>query len=329
MSRKVHGVEAYSSRVRASLKQQVEKVLKQADTAALFLSMSLGVRDQLSRTTDRTFKETGLAHLLVVSGYQVSIIYFLVFGLLQKIILPYTQIFRRMPLKEASHIVAVLAVMLFIWLTGLDGSSLRAAIAILILIISNTLERGSGLLRSYFNSLLMVNILWPCCYLEPGVQLTFAALLGIIIGVQTKSIRLFSPSKFSFRENFISYCRVSLWASFLPALVSACWFNYLPLGTIFYNPLFGPLLSLVSCKFGFLGLSVYIVNVDPSGRILTFVGDFISYCTALISFLAKYPLLISTDTLLAKGALLSFAVIVIYIKSIKFIKRHLVLYGHV
>ena len=61
---------------------EVYSVTHEERGGSLFLSMALGVRDVLSPPVEALFMTLGLSHLLVVSGYQVSLVFAVVFSIL-------------------------------------------------------------------------------------------------------------------------------------------------------------------------------------------------------------------------------------------------------
>ena len=310
---------SYSRTIRDLLQLRANILLGEGDRAALFLSMALGVRDQLTDKIMDVFKKTGLAHLLVVSGYQVCIIYFLVLFSFKKFLS-----YRFIKLGIA---VSISAAIFFVWITGIDGSSLRAIIAILLILIAKTLERGTGMLRAWLSALLIINIIWPCAFLEPGIQLTFAALLGIMLGVKGQVSATFNKKRPSLTYYLKSYISVSFWASLLPAIVAACWFKYFPLGTLIYNPVFGPFLSVVSCKLGFIGLGLHLVGLDPSGFVLVFVSRILEFSVVVIEMLAQIPLSISSESFAVRIVLLGVVGSLVAFKVRSRVRKHCVLYG--
>ena len=83
----------YSSR--EFLRSEVNSVLGNNERSGLLLSMAFGIRDVLSVQTERVFRETGLAHLLVVSGYQVSLMFVAAIVILKFFLLRMNYIYER------------------------------------------------------------------------------------------------------------------------------------------------------------------------------------------------------------------------------------------
>lgn len=169
-------------RIRDRLRRDIESVLGVGERSGLFLSMSIGTRDVLSEPTERAFKRLGLAHPLVVSGYQVTLVYYAVFTVLRWIAVRMRWLVLSVRVSVWCAIVGLLLSLIFVLFVGVDGASLRAGLAVIFVAFSSVLERGGGMVNAIFVSLLLISIIWPGAYLDPGVQLSYAALSGIAIG---------------------------------------------------------------------------------------------------------------------------------------------------
>ncbi|OLP19494.1 competence protein [Leptolyngbya sp. 'hensonii'] len=117
------------------------------------------------------FAQAGLAHALAASGFQVS----LILGVLLSLT-------RRLPVK-AQFVIGAGAIGIFVSLTGLQPSVLRAAIMGIAALVALTLQRkikplGSLLLAATL--LLLFNPLWIW---DLGFQFSFLATLGLLITV--------------------------------------------------------------------------------------------------------------------------------------------------
>ena len=147
-----------------------------------------------------------------------------------------------------SRALGLLVATAYYFLVGPDNSTNRAEIALLFLIVSQLTERAGGLGGGISFALVFMLLLFPGCILDPGVQLTFAALAGICIG--RFSTRLV---KSKWREFF----RICFYASLFTSVVSAYWFGYISLSGFVLNIVFAPLFSFVSCQ---LGIPAYLFS---------------------------------------------------------------------
>lgn len=150
-------------------------------------SLVLGFRQGMDWETRSLFTDTGLGHLLAVSGFHMGVVFFLLytFFLVSFRTLnmawnpPASLIPSRMALMPA---LALLFVYLF--LTGTHPSAVRAFVMIACWVMARLLDRERSLEGALaFAFILMV--LWnPLYIMDVGFQLTFAAMLGVVLVVR-------------------------------------------------------------------------------------------------------------------------------------------------
>lgn len=249
------------SRARSWVRQRIESVLGSGERAGLLLSMGLGIRDVLTDRTERAFKATGLAHLLVVSGYQVTLVFYLLRRTFLFLGVPICQ---RVPfnLRRFGGIPAFTGSVAFVLLTGAEPAGVRALVALGAFVLGEITGRVRDFIQSLGVSLLLVSVIWPGAALEPGVQLTYAALLGIGIGL--------TPNGYS---TLRGYLRVCWYASLFTSIVTIAWFGYFsPIGLLL-NPLLAPLAAFVSCKVGLAGLALHALDPELGAPVLQIAAN--------------------------------------------------------
>lgn len=244
------------SRTREYLQHAVRDRLGDTEAAGLFLSMVFGVRDQLAEPTERAFRESGLSHLLVASGYQVTLIFMAAGG-------GFAMIFSVMPrplhLPLARWLAAaagVAAALFYVALVGFEGPVLRAGVGALFVVISGMTERGGGMGNSVIVSLLLLSVLWPGIWLEPGTQLTYAALIGIAAAQDPDEAGL------------MRYIRSTVTASLCTGIVGLLWFGAFSFWSVPLNLLLGQIVSAVSCNGGLLALAAAESGLDSGSYML-------------------------------------------------------------
>lgn len=274
-----------SVELRAFLNRRVNQVVNEPAHAALFLSMAFGSRDLLSDKTERAFKYAGLSHLLVFSGAQVMLVYYFVMTLCQ-VFLRFSFAASRSawfslsvlyPLKKMFSILALSAALFSCLIAGFEPSSLRAAISALFLVLGNVLERSGTLLDSILVSLFVLALVWPGCYFEPGVQLTYAALLGILCA-----------SSFDTKNFIARYALTCFFAWLFTSPICLFWFKQISFFGFFFNLLFAAPLAFFSCNLGYLALILNLVGIDPNGYVLNLCASVLGEITSLVIWLALY-----------------------------------------
>lgn len=240
---------------------------------ALFLSMVFGFKDLLSADIEEVFKELGLSHILVVSGYQVSLV-FAVCAFLTRWIARWCA--GRIVLRSLVAYLAWGMSLLYVALIGFESSAVRALIAAACVCASLVLERASGFAQRWWVALLIVTILVPWSFFEVGVILTFAALAGIGIGVALGGA-----------ASILTYLVVNIAVWSLTSCVMVVWNGSLSLLSVALNLIVPGPWSLLNCTVGMIGLLLVTLGLDTRGTLLGIVTATNEYIATLLEALSR------------------------------------------
>jgi len=139
--------------------------------ASLLAGILLGVDTGLSQSLQQAFKDTGTAHIIAISGFNIAIIAGLFFTL-----------FSRILGQVRGSIAAILGIALYTFLVGADAAVVRAAVmGGLSLTIRQFGRRNDGLSALMLSAALMTAFMNPNIPWDVGFQLSFFATLGLIL----------------------------------------------------------------------------------------------------------------------------------------------------
>ena len=140
------------------------------DVSPLLCAMCLGDKSALSNEVIRSFRRSGVSHLLVVSGLHTSIVAMGLYGLLRKL---------RVSRKAASAAALVL-LWAFGLLVGFHPSVVRACVLNTFVLSGNLFRRRADGLNSLGGGLLLLWLINPFCVYDVGLWLSFGATLGLL-----------------------------------------------------------------------------------------------------------------------------------------------------
>jgi len=161
---------SWRSAVRRSLLKHITAGgLWNHEDAALLAAMVIGNDSLLLRNVRDEFQETGVYHLLVVSGMNVGILAFAVFWLARRL---------RAPDWTASLITISLAAF-YAYIAGMGVPIQRAVLMLALFLVARLFYRGRAALNATGFAALVVLVLTPHALSEAGFQLTFLALVAI------------------------------------------------------------------------------------------------------------------------------------------------------
>jgi ComEC/Rec2-related protein len=263
-----------SSSMRERFKEYVIKAGGERRGIALFLSIAFGFRDLLSEHVERAFMTLGMTHLLVVSGFQVGLVFVWISSLL-RVISRYA--FGR-GARLWGALGGVVATAFYVYAIGGEVSVIRAFVAVIMVCLSGLRERSRSFLQRWAVALVIVEILWPFSFFDPGVQLTFAALAGIGVG------RYLGRQSALWEWIWIAVC---VWLYTSVVLLPRT--GVISLASLVINPLIAGAVSILNCIGGILAVGLYAVGLDPSATLLESVAWINEKIAALILSIAAWP----------------------------------------
>ena len=155
--------------LRGAAYRQINAILPQPE-AGLLAGILLGLEKDLPAELEKAFQDTGTAHIIAISGFNMTLLSGLVIGLLSRF-------FR---LSRAS-LLAALVIGLYTLLVGANPAVVRAAIMGSLAIFGRLIGRPSaGLTALTFTAALMV-LFNPLLLGDVSFQLSFTATLGLLL----------------------------------------------------------------------------------------------------------------------------------------------------
>jgi ComEC/Rec2-like protein len=169
-----------STNIRTGLLRYREELLEryktffQGDKLTVLAALTLGDRRGLNDEFRELFSTTGTSHILALSGLHLSIL----FGFLLWAIRPLRN---RRKIYLPLLLIGVIQVWLFTFLVGAPFSLVRAAFMLTLLHLTQALRRDYDALNSLSLALLCILLVTPTALFDVGLQLSFLALLGILL----------------------------------------------------------------------------------------------------------------------------------------------------
>lgn len=143
-----------------------------APESALANGLLFGGSDRLSKDAQNKFAQTGMTHIVAVSGYNVSIIVAVVMG---------TLIFVGL-YRHYAVVGAIIAVIFFVALIGFPASGIRAAIMGVLVLVAASYGRVAHAYGAIIVSAAVMLLFNPLLLrYDIGFQLSFLATLGIVV----------------------------------------------------------------------------------------------------------------------------------------------------
>lgn len=136
-------------------------------------ALLLGYRNDLDKSLVQTYSNTGVVHIIAVSGLHLGLIYMLLVGLLKPL--------RRKKTMWVSGLIIIAGLWLFSLLAGAQASILRSALMFSCIVIGESIGRKTSIYNSIAASAFILACINPFILWDVGFQLSYAAVLSIVI----------------------------------------------------------------------------------------------------------------------------------------------------
>jgi len=213
-------------------------------------ALLIGYRDDLDKNLVQAYNNTGVIHIIVISGLRMGMIY----GLLLLLFSPFKT-------KKWVRVVKPITIIIVLWgfclVAGAAPSVTRCAIMFSIIVLGECIGRRTNIFNNLALSALIILLVNPFSLWDAGFQLSYAAVVGIII---------FYPlirNWFFFQNKILAFVwnlsAVTLAAQILTLPLILFHFHQLPTLFLFTNLLAVPL----SCIILYAELLLLLVSPIP------------------------------------------------------------------
>ena len=139
-----------------------------------------GDRSAIEKTTLKAMRDSGLAHLLAISGLHVGLIAGFIFFATRGLLALIEPVALRAPIKKWAAACALLGAAAYLLLSGMSVPTQRAFVMVGVVLLAIMLDRASLSMRLIAWAALLVLAIAPESMLGPSFQMSFAAATALI-----------------------------------------------------------------------------------------------------------------------------------------------------
>jgi len=137
-------------------------------------ALLIGYKDDLDKTLVQSYTNTGVVHIIAISGLHLGLIYWLLVQLLKPLQ-------RRKYMSWLRPVIIIFGLWLFSLLAGAQPSILRSAVMFTCIVIGETIAKKTSIYNSLAFSAFGLLCWNPYWLWDVGFQLSYSAVLSIII----------------------------------------------------------------------------------------------------------------------------------------------------
>jgi len=173
------GWSLFWSRLRSVIGLELRRELE-GDVAAVAEALLTGERAAISEPLLQAYRDSGLAHLLSISGLHISLVAGLFFFTLRAALAAVPALALSFPIKKWAAAAGLAVLPFYTFLVGASVPTLRASIMLMLVLLAVLLDRRAISLRLVAWAALVVLALAPEALLGPSFQMSFAAVTALI-----------------------------------------------------------------------------------------------------------------------------------------------------
>ena len=171
-------------RTRTATARTITRTLP-GDTGGVATALLTGKRDSISKKSLSAIRDSGLAHLLAISGLHVGLVVGAVFFLLRLLLALWRPVAARYPIKKWAAAGALLAGLLYVLLAGAPIPTQRAFLMISVVIVAVMIDRVGISMRLVAAAAAVLLLVSPEVLIEAGFQMSFAAVVALVAVYET------------------------------------------------------------------------------------------------------------------------------------------------
>lgn len=221
---------------REELVQLLRKYIPGEKEKGLAEALLIGYKNDLDKELVQSYSNTGVVHIIAISGLHLGIIYWLLELLLQPLS-------KKRKTKWLRPLLIISGLWTFSLLAGAQPSVLRSALMFSLIVTGESLGRKNTTFNSLACSALILLLINPFWLWDLGFQLSYAAVASILIFMRPVYNLLYFPNKmidFIWKMN-----AVTLAAQILTLPLSVYYFHQFPPLFFLSNLLAVPLSSII------------------------------------------------------------------------------------
>lgn len=168
-------------KVRSWISKRISAVLP-GQTGAIATALITGERGQITEETNEAYRAAGLYHVLSISGLHMAIMGGAVFFAMRFSLALFPSLALRFDIKKWAAVGALIGSFAYLLISGGAFATIRSFLMIAVMFIAILLDRPALALRNVAIAALLILVAFPESVLDPGFQMSFAAVIALIAG---------------------------------------------------------------------------------------------------------------------------------------------------
>lgn len=164
---------------RKSISDRLKTALP-GESGALASALLVGIRSGISDKTEQALRNSGLAHILAISGLHMALVTALLFGTIRLSAAFAHAVSAKYQVKKWAAGAALLGALGYLALSGAGISAQRAFLMAAIFLVAIMFNRAALTMRNVALAAIAILVIQPSAILTPGFQMSFMAVIALV-----------------------------------------------------------------------------------------------------------------------------------------------------
>jgi competence protein ComEC len=139
-----------------------------------------GERMAVDEATEESFRRSGLAHILSISGLHMVLVTLTVISLLRFLLALSPRLALHHPVRKWAVAGGFVSATFYLFLSGAEVATQRSYLMIAVMLFAMLIDRRAMTMRNVALAALIILLITPEAVLEPGFQMSFAAAGALV-----------------------------------------------------------------------------------------------------------------------------------------------------
>lgn len=258
--------------LRRRLANQMEAALagRAPETVGLLQALILGDRRKMTNEQQEAYRRAGVGHVLAISGLHIGCVAFTAYAVFRWLLSWIPPLVRRAWTRKGAAVLSLGLTAVYGLLAGWSPSTQRAILMVAVCLLGAWVGRRHDWFSALALAAVVILIVSPPSLFSISFQLSFAAVLAIVAGLQSYRIHPSAPDghrwlRWGKRALAFAWVSVLAIAGTLP--LALFYFNEVSLVGLLTNFIVVPVVATLVVPAGLLGALVSAVSVDLAGLV--------------------------------------------------------------
>lgn len=275
--------------LRRKVSERIQEQIDSKNASAIISKLLVNISGGLDKDLENKIRETGLGHLLAISGLHMTIIMLWQFafirfvaGFSQRVALNYN-------IKAFAAIISLVTGLIYLVMCSFPISAMRSYIMVSVFLTAIFVNRDTTLKRPIGTAALLILIIYPEAIISPGFQMSFTAVIALV-SLYNWLYRV-NPSETRKNKGLIArlfiffgeLCLSTFVAGIITAPFAIYHFGTYPKFSILANMIAIPAVSIITMPsiflamvFAPLGLDIYFLKLGALGiNIMIYAAEYL------------------------------------------------------